>query len=68
MKKLICVLLLLTFVLGLVACGADGKCDECGEEELVEVYDELDGKEYCPACAATAIAEQAMEGLEDLLG
>ncbi|MBQ8382965.1 MAG: hypothetical protein IJX47_07170 [Clostridia bacterium] len=68
MKKLICALMLLTLVLGLVSCGPDGKCDECGSDEMVEEYDELDGKEYCPECAAKAVIEKAGEGLEDLLG
>ncbi|MBQ7355369.1 MAG: hypothetical protein IJW62_07615 [Clostridia bacterium] len=68
MKKLICALLLLTLAFALVACGPDGKCDECGKDEMVEVYDELDGKEYCPVCGAKAVAEKAAEELEDLLG
>ncbi|MBQ8288169.1 MAG: hypothetical protein IJX76_05285 [Clostridia bacterium] len=65
MKKLICVLLLLTFVLGLTACGGpDGKCDECGTDEGVE---EVDGKEYCVECALEAALKEAGDELEGLL-
>lgn len=65
MKKLLSLILALTAVTSfcLVGC-VNGKCDECGTEKLVEVYDKLDG-EYCPLCAAEVAAEKAVEAWED---
>ena len=53
MKKLLCALLALTSIFCLAAC-ENGKCDECGTEDFVRVYETLDDQELCPACAAKA--------------
>ena len=61
MKKLLSLLLAFSAVMCfcLVGC-VNGKCDECGTDKLVEVYDDLDG-EYCPLCAAKVALEQMGE-------
>lgn len=53
MKKLVCILMALTAVFCFAGC-KDGKCDDCKSEKNVKVYEELEGKEYCPTCAVEA--------------
>ncbi|MBQ8283580.1 MAG: hypothetical protein IJX75_00660 [Clostridia bacterium] len=62
MKKVLCLLLALTAVCCFAGC-TDGKCDECKTEKNVEVYEDLDGKEYCPSCAAEAALHKGIDNL-----
>ena len=51
MKKILSILLAVTALVCFAAC-EDGKCDTCGREaDDVKVYEELDNKELCLACA-----------------
>lgn len=70
MKKLLCVLLALTAVCAFAGC-KDGKCDDCGTKENVEVYEKSDGTEveYCPECYLKNVGENLKDNiLGGLLG
>ncbi|MBQ8295743.1 MAG: hypothetical protein IJX87_04840 [Clostridia bacterium] len=64
MKKLLCVLMVLTAVFCFAGC-TDGKCDGCETKENVKVYTTKDDKEveYCPKCYAEKVADNVLGGL-----
>ena len=64
MKKFISALLaaLVCISMCLVAACEDGKCDECGSDKNVKVYEELEG-EYCPTCALEKGAHDFIDGI-----
>jgi hypothetical protein len=63
MKKVLCVLLAMASLFALTAC-KDGKCDDCGTEEHVTVYETEDGDvEYCPSCYAKNVTNNILGGL-----
>ena len=65
MKKLLCVLLTVCAVFCFAGC-EDGKCDLCEKKtEDCKVYEELDNRELCPACATK---EALKEGIDNIFG
>ena len=74
MKKLLIGVLALCSLFAFAACGADGKCDECGATgEDVLNYDGSEevggldlGGEYCAECAAEVALEKALNGELDM--
>lgn len=65
MKKILCAILALAAVFCFAGCEND-KCDICEKKtEKCEVYEELDGQELCPECAAK---EAMKKGIDNIFG
>ncbi|MBQ2768541.1 MAG: hypothetical protein IJF44_01000 [Clostridia bacterium] len=76
MKKLLIGVLALCSLFAFAACGADGKCDECGatgedvinydggtvEVDGIEVKTPDLGGEYCAECAEKVMMEKLLNG------
>ena len=64
MKKFLCAVLAIAAIFCFAGC-ENGKCDICEKKtDDCEVYEDLDGQELCPECAAK---EAIKKGVNDLL-